>query len=58
MAELDSEVSFTAYYNMGIKVVGFRDSFDRFIAPYLTKILDFIPKDQQLFETLKEKQKK
>jgi len=30
MADLDSEFSFSAYYYMGIKISGFRDSFDRF----------------------------
>ena len=43
---------------MNIKVSGFRDSFDRFINPYLKEILEFIPTDKQLFETLKDKQTK
>ena len=43
---------------MGIKITGFRDSFDRFTSQYLTKILDFVPTDNLLFQTLKEKQKK
>lgn len=58
MAELDSEFSFSSYYYMGVKIIGFRDSFDKFINQYLQQILDFIPKDEQLFATLKEKQKK
>lgn len=35
MAELDSEFTFNAYYYMGIKIQGFRDSFDRFVSSYL-----------------------
>jgi len=58
MAELESEFSFSAYYYMGIKISGFRDSFDRYTTEYIQKIFDYVPKDQQLFETLKEKQKK
>jgi len=58
MAELDSEFYFGSYYTFNIKIVGFRDSFDRFINQYLSQILEFVPKDQQLFENLKEKQKK
>jgi hypothetical protein len=53
MAELDSEFFFSSYYSFNIKIVGFRDSFDRFINQYLSQILDFLPKDQQLFENLK-----
>ena len=53
MAELDSEFYFGSYYTFNIKIVGFRDSFDRFINQYLSQILEFIPKDQQLFENLK-----
>jgi insulysin len=58
MAELDSEFTFSAYYYLGIKITGFRDSFDRFTSQYLKQILDFRPSNQQLFETLKEKQRK
>jgi hypothetical protein len=58
MAELESEFSFGNYFSINIKIVGFRDSFDRFINPYLQKILEFTPSDQQLFNNLKEKQKK
>lgn len=58
IAELDSSVSISSYYTMNIKVSGFRDSFDRFINPYLKEILEFIPTDKQLFETLKDKQTK
>lgn len=53
MAELDSECYFSSYYALNIEIVGFRDSFDRFINQYLSQILEFIPKDQQLFENLK-----
>jgi secreted Zn-dependent insulinase-like peptidase len=56
MAELESEFSISSYYTINIKVTGFRDSFDRFVNPYLKEILEFIPTDAQLFETLKEKQ--
>lgn len=41
-----------------MKITGFRDSFDRFINRYLKEILDFVPTNLPLFETLKEKQKK
>jgi insulysin len=58
MADLDSEFSFGSYYTLNIKITGFRDSFDRFVNEYLKEITNFTPKDQQLFETLKEKQKK
>lgn len=58
MADLDSEFSISSYYTMNISVKGFRDSFDRFINSYLEQILQFNPTDRQLFETLKEKQKK
>lgn len=58
MAELDSSFSFSAYYTLNVKITGFRDSFDRFTNQYLNEIFDFTPKDQQLFETLKEKQRK
>ncbi len=41
---------------MNIKVNGFRDSFTNFIEQYVSRILDFVPNDVALFETLKEKQ--
>jgi len=43
---------------MNIKVSGFRDSFMNFMDQYISKILEFVPKDIPLFETLKEKQVK
>lgn len=49
IAELDSNVSISSYYTVNIKISGFRDSFDRFINPYLKEILEFIPTDKQLF---------
>lgn len=58
MADLDSEFSFSSYFTLGISITGFRDSFDRFTSQYLKEILEFLPSDKQLFETLKEKQKK
>lgn len=58
MADLESECSFGSYYTFNIKITGFRDSFDRFVNQYLQEITTFLPKDQQLFETLKEKNKK
>lgn len=58
MAELDSDVNFNSYYYLGIKISGFRDSFKGFTNQYLKQILEFVPKDQQVFETLKEKQTK
>jgi len=39
MAELDSEFYFGSYYTFSIKITGFRDSFDKFINEYLSKIL-------------------
>lgn len=41
---------------MNIKVDGFRDSFTNFMDQYISKILEFVPTDSALFETLKEKQ--
>ncbi len=41
---------------MNIKVNGFRDSFTNFMDQYISKILEFVPTDAALFETLKEKQ--
>jgi hypothetical protein len=52
-AELNSEVSFSNFYTMNIKVNGFRDSFTNFMHQYVSKILDFVPSDTALFETLK-----
>lgn len=52
-AELNSEVSFSNFYTMNIKVNGFRDSFTNFMDQYVSKILDFVPSDTALFETLK-----
>lgn len=52
-AELNSEVSFSNYYTMNIKVGGFRDSFTNFMDQYISKILGFVPTDVSLFETLK-----
>jgi secreted Zn-dependent insulinase-like peptidase len=43
---------------MNIKVNGFRDSFTKFMDQYVSRILDFVPVDTALFETLKEKQVK
>ena len=58
MAELDSGFNFNSFFNFGIKIAGFRDSFDRFTCEYIQEILDFVPKDQQLFNTLKQKERK
>lgn len=49
MADLDSDFSFSSYYTASIKIMGFRDSFDRFVSPYLKEILEFVPTDQRLF---------
>lgn len=49
MADLDSDFSFSSYYTASIKIMGFRDSFDRFVSPYLKEILEFVPSDQRLF---------
>lgn len=58
MADLDSDFSFSSYYIASIKIMGFRDSFDKFVNPYLKEILEFTPNDAKLFDTLKEKQRK
>ena len=58
MAELDSEFSFGSYFTLNIKISGFRDSFDRYTQQYLKQILSFVPSDEALFLTLREKQKK
>ena len=58
MADLDSDFSFSSYYTASIKIMGFRDSFDKFVSPYLKEILEFTPSDAKLFDTLKEKQRK
>lgn len=58
IAELESEFSFSSYFTLNLKITGFRDSFDRFTNQYLNEILGFVPNDQQLFDNIKEKQKK
>lgn len=42
-AELNSEVSFSSFYTLNIKVTGFRDSFTNFMGQYVEKILGFFP---------------
>lgn len=53
VAELDSYFDFGSYYTFNLKIYGFRDSFSSFINYYLNEILNFLPNDQQLFNTLK-----
>lgn len=40
-------------YSITFEIMGFNDSFSKFIDEYLNKIISFVPTDQQLFDNVK-----
>lgn len=57
-ADIESSVNFVSYFSMEIKIQGFRDSINKFVHEYITKILNYVPADQELFESLRAKVKR
>lgn len=41
-------------YSITFEIIGFNDSFSKFIDEYLNTILSFSPSDQQMFENIKD----
>lgn len=58
MADITIIIQFTSYYELEIKLKGFRDSLKLFVIEYLKRIFEFVPFDQQLFDSLVEKTKR
>lgn len=53
-AYLTTTLSFSAF-GLDLQIEGFNNSIEKFVKPYLNKILDFTPDNEQLFNDLKVK---
>lgn len=53
-AYLSTTLTYSAF-GLDIQIEGFNNSIQKFVMPYLNKILDFSPDNEQLFEDLKVK---
>lgn len=52
---MDVTFKFVSYFSADVTISGFRDSVIHFVEPYLKQILEYCPKDVEMFKTMKEK---
>lgn len=57
-ADIEVNVNFVSFFAMEIKLKGFRDSVIKFLNEYMKRLLEYVPSDKALFETLKAKNKR
>ena len=55
LAQVDVTFKFVSYFSADVTISGFRDSVIHFVEPYLKQILEYCPKEVEMFKTMKEK---